>query len=68
VAVTEFGPLYQDGHLSIEDTDLIRRLDLRNCHFGVQVAPDGRVWVCVNGISLLRFKPAQPLYKRRGQL
>lgn len=24
---------------------------------GVQVAADGRVWVCVNGLAFLRFKP-----------
>jgi hypothetical protein len=52
-----FGPLYQEGHLSIEDDELIKRLDLQDCHFGVQVSEDGRVWVCVNGMALLRFKP-----------
>ncbi len=25
--------------------------------FGIQIAPDGRVWICINGISFLRFKP-----------
>jgi len=24
---------------------------------GVQVAADGRVWVCINGIAFLRFSP-----------
>ena len=24
---------------------------------GIQVAKDGRVWVCINGIAFLRFKP-----------
>jgi len=24
---------------------------------GIQIAEDGRVWICVNGIALLRFKP-----------
>lgn len=55
--VDEYPPLYQDGHLSIEDDSVIRKLDLQNCHFGVQIAKDGRVWVCVNGMSYLRFKP-----------
>lgn len=55
-----YGPLYQDGHLSIEDGDMVHKLDLQDCHFGVQVADDGRVWVCVNGMSFLRFKPKLP--------
>ena len=26
---------------------------------GVQVAKDGRVWVCINGIAFLRFTPEE---------
>jgi len=25
--------------------------------FGIQIAKDGRVWVCINGVAFLRFKP-----------
>lgn len=25
--------------------------------FGIQVAEDGRIWVCVDGVAFLRFKP-----------
>lgn len=25
--------------------------------FGIQVAKDGRVWICIDGIAFLRFKP-----------
>lgn len=25
--------------------------------FGVQIAEDGRVWVCINGLAFLRFSP-----------
>ena len=56
--MTEFGPFYQEGHLSIESDDIIKKLDLSDCQVGVQVAYDGRIWVCVNGMSLLRFKPS----------
>ena len=24
---------------------------------GIQIAKDGRIWVCINGIAFLRFKP-----------
>ena len=55
--MTEFGPLYQSGHVYMDNPDLIQRLDLTDCEFGVQVGWDGRVWVCINGIAFLRFKP-----------
>jgi len=58
--VTEFGPLYQSGHVYMDNPDLIQRLDLTDCEFGVQVGWDGRVWVCINGIAFLRFKPNLP--------
>ena len=25
--------------------------------FGIQVAKDGRIWICINGIATIRFKP-----------
>ena len=55
--INEYPPLFQEGHLSIEDDEIIKRLDLTNCTFGIQVAKDGRVWICVNGVAYLRFKP-----------
>lgn len=24
---------------------------------GLQVGPDGRIWLCVNGLAFIRFKP-----------
>lgn len=29
----------------------------KNVEFGLQIAEDGRVWVCVNGACLFRFHP-----------
>ena len=26
--------------------------------FGIQIARDGRVWVCINGVAFIRFKPS----------
>lgn len=58
--IADYGPVYQHGRLSIENIDQINdmRLD-QPLEFGVQVADDGRVWVCLNGVSWLRFKPIQ---------
>lgn len=52
------GPIYQRGQMTLDNPELIKRLDLTDCDFGVQISEDGRVWVCVNGIAFLRFKPS----------
>jgi hypothetical protein len=51
-------PLYQQGLVSL-DVGTLEQLgaDLTDCTFGVDIHPDGRVWVCVNGATFLRFKP-----------
>jgi hypothetical protein len=28
-------------------------------NFGIQIAGDGRVWVCIDGQAFLRFKPVR---------
>jgi len=25
--------------------------------FGIQIAKDGRVWICINGVAFIRFRP-----------
>jgi streptogramin lyase len=32
--------------------------DMQDVDLGIQIAPDGRLWLCVNGIACIRFKPA----------
>jgi hypothetical protein len=53
----ELPETHQQGNLSIENQEIIDTLDVADCDFGLQVAKDGRVWVCVNGVAWLRFKP-----------
>jgi len=52
---------YQRGFVSVDLPSLHQAApepeDLLDCTFGYQVASDGRVWVCVNGTTWLRFKP-----------
>jgi len=45
---------HQQGYLSIEQALPAR---MKECDFGIQIAEDGRVWICIDGISFLRFKP-----------
>ena len=45
---------HQRGYLTIEQT---LPKHLADCDFGVQIAPDGRVWICIDGKAFLRFHP-----------
>lgn len=56
--VSGFPEYHQQGLVTVHNQDLINEMDLHDCDLGVQIAPDGRVWVCVNGVAFLRFKPA----------
>ena len=48
---------HQKGSLIVENLNIIVDKELYNIDFGLQVARDGRVWICVDGIAFLRFKP-----------
>ena len=52
----EYPVRYQKGILSIENK-VACNLHGKEVELGVQVAHDGRVWVCVNGQAFIRFKP-----------
>lgn len=56
---------HESGHVSIENYELhkeaMERGDFLNADFGLQISVDGRVWVCVNGISFIRFKPKRKM-------
>lgn len=45
---------HQKGIISIET---IPEKKLFEGDLGVQIADDGRVWICINGIAFLRFRP-----------
>ena len=48
---------HQQGMLQIHNDILIGEMNLMDCDFGIQTSADGRVWICVNGVAFLRFKP-----------
>lgn len=54
--IKEYPETHQKGILSVEST-LLRNKSLLDCDFGIQIASDGRIWICVDGIAFLRFKP-----------
>lgn len=54
--IKEYQETHQFGRISIENVpdDRVIEGDL-----GVQIAEDGRIWVCINGIAFIRFKPSK---------
>ena len=50
----EYEETHCKGHISIEKIDYNGMIE---GDLGIQIAPDGRVWICIDGIAFLRFKP-----------
>lgn len=44
---------HQKGLLSIE----IPNVESQICKLGIQIARDGRIWLCIDGQAFIRFKP-----------
>jgi len=50
----EIPETHQKGIVSIEQ-DLKSGNQLKD--FGIQIAKDGRIWICIDGVAAIRFKP-----------
>jgi len=50
--VKEYKEAHFLGFMSIEKEFKSGQVDI-----GIQIAKDGRIWVCVNGEAFIRFKP-----------
>ena len=48
---------HQRGNLSIEYPLTVGMKE--DCDLGIQIAEDGRVWICIEGQALIRFKPTK---------
>lgn len=64
--VREYKETHQQGTISIENLPEEFYHDFISGNYngssmkgnlGVQIAKDGRVWVCINGIAFIRFSP-----------
>lgn len=53
----ELKETHQHGRISIENPEQL--LGITHGDFGIQIAKDGRVWICFNGIAVIRFKPEE---------
>ena len=54
----EYKETHQQGIISVENSGLLKD-GYKKGDFGIQIATDGRVWVCIDGIAFIRFKPAR---------
>lgn len=49
---------HQVGNISIEKVVMPSEVNtLTDSDFGIQIASDGRVWICINGEAWIRFQP-----------
>ena len=64
-AIKEYPETHQKGYISIEKP-LIQNMVEKVEDFGIQIANDGRIWICINGISVLRFKPINEYQLKKG--
>ncbi len=56
--IKDYPETHQQGTISLENMpDDLKRSHYLKGDFGVQIAKDGRIWVCINGIAFIRFSP-----------
>jgi len=55
----ELRETHRKGLITIENLDTVSKiLSSSTRHdLGIQISQDGRVWICVEGVAFLRFKP-----------
>ncbi len=47
---------HAQGMISIENKEMFEQ-DIFYGDLGIQISHSGQVWICINGIAFLRFKP-----------
>ena len=58
VRIVPYKETHQVGSIAIENPALIQSLNPTvDNDFGIQIASDGRVWICINGVSIIGFRP-----------
>ena len=53
--IREYPETHQRGSV-VQDSEFPKN-NRTNVDFGIQIAEDGRVWICINGKSFIRFAP-----------
>ena len=52
--IKEYPEIHQKGILTIEQ---LPDKNLTYCDLGIMISSDGRIWLCVDGVAFIRFKP-----------
>lgn len=48
---------HRTGRVTIHNEELISQVIAGTVDLGVQISWDGRIWLCVDGVAWIRFKP-----------
>ncbi len=56
---------HQQGLLSVENLEIIQSMNKMDCDVGIQTCHDGRIWLCINGVAFIRFKPFNKIYQKQ---
>ena len=64
----ELKETHQHGMITIENKNLLLNPDnpfgnMIIGDLGIQIAKDGRIWLCIDGVAFIRFKPT----KKKGE-
>lgn len=54
IRIKPYPETHQQGFITVEQKLFV---GLTKGDFGIQIASDGRVWVCIDGNAVIRFKP-----------
>lgn len=66
---TNFIPIdetHATGNISLENGWKFNNLISIEGDLGIQIAEDGRVWICIDGVALLRFTPKSTIKLYKG--
>lgn len=55
--VKPYPETHQYGTISLENPEVFSGNRYIKGDLGVQIAEDGRIWICIDGIAFLRFSP-----------
>ena len=59
IEIKELPETHQQGLITIEQN--LNAGGLMG-DFGIQIAKDGRIWICIDGTAVIRFKPIKKEY------
>lgn len=60
--IKEYPETHQHGLIEVTEPLIPRIGNNRIGDFGIQIAEDGRIWICIEGQTVIRFKPIDPTY------